>query len=510
MPADAPRAAAVALAAALASGPAPAQEAPRSAIPWLAEAVEAATRGAAPDAEGIDEESIAVSPIGAQRADGAGLLPASASGLPRDAVAGSDPQALADEIAALPVGGPPAMQALVQRILLAELDPPRGVGGAASVLLPARIDALVARGALDRAQALVEAAGTEDGAVFARWADVALLSGEDDALCEAARGRADTALALRAFCLARGDDWPAAALTLETGLAIGAIDAGQGERLARFLDPELYEDMPPPAAPRPMTPLDFRLLDGIGETPPTRGLGLAYAASDLRPTLGWKRRIEAAEQLARAGALDPNRLLALYTDARPSASGGVWDRAAAVQALDATLAGDDACGIGAALPTAIEAMAPAGLVPVLAALYGARAAARAAGCDAAAFERAVEGAQLLALLSGEAAAAAALPRPADPRLAMARDLLSGADPTVPPDDALAAAVARGLAAQDGDDRLDRLAGEGRLAEALLAAVELLSEGGGGDPAAVARGLGVLVRAGFEDVARRATVELLLL
>ena len=59
--------------------------------------------------------------------------------------------------------------------------------------------------------------------------------------------------------------------------------------------------------------------------------------ADLRGNSGWKAEIEAAERLARTGAVPASRLLGLYTDRRPAASGGVWDRVAAVQALDLAL-----------------------------------------------------------------------------------------------------------------------------------------------------------------------------
>lgn len=81
----------------------------------------------------------------------------------------------------------------------------------------------------------------------------------------------------------------------------------------------------------------------------------------LRTTSGWKAQLEAAERLARARALPAGILDQLYTAQRPAASGGVWERAAAVQALDAALATGDAARIGPALVTAFQRMEQAGL-----------------------------------------------------------------------------------------------------------------------------------------------------
>ncbi len=71
-----------------------AQGAPESAIPWLSDSL------AAPQASSTMDEPVAVPltgpeitvmPLGQTRRDAVGLLSARLTGLPRDAVAGSDP-----------------------------------------------------------------------------------------------------------------------------------------------------------------------------------------------------------------------------------------------------------------------------------------------------------------------------------------------------------------------------------------------------------------------------------
>ncbi|NHX27734.1 hypothetical protein HA397_27695, partial [Escherichia coli] len=117
------------------------------------------------------------------------------------------------------------------------------------------------------------------------------------------------------------------------------------------------------------------MFEAIGEPLPTTGLPLAFAQADLRSTSGWKARVEAAERLARSGAISPNRLLGIYTERRPAASGGIWDRVAAIQALDvAVLSGDDD-KIATALPPAWGAMQRSELEVPFAEVYGERLAA---------------------------------------------------------------------------------------------------------------------------------------
>lgn len=471
------------------SGAVAAQDDPLSAIPWLSLPSEApARRGAV--------ETVEVGPLAGGDAV-VGLVPAQLAGLAQDTWTGSEPGRLVASLGALPVHAPPALQDVARALMLAELPAPGG-----SAVLRARVDALVARGAVDAAGALLDLSG-HDPATFQRRFDLALLAGDDDAVCAAFR--ADPSLlsdpAARAWCLMRGGDWAAAWLTAETGRATARLDPEAAEIAFRFLDPDLFEGAPPPDAPARMTPVLYRMLDGIGETPPSRGLGLAYATADLRPTMGWKARVEAGERLARAGTLDPNALLDLYTQGRPSASGGVWDRAAAVQALEAALAsGED---VEAAARVVLERLGPNGLaVPVAKGLAdGLRRAVRDGhGGDAA---------MRLALLSGDGAGAAAVAAraPEDPALSRAAAVARGGVPEAT-GDAFADAVLTGLRAPP-PPRITRMIAQGRMGEALLDVVESLAEGRHADPGAVADGLATLRAAGQGEAARRLAVQLLL-
>ena len=109
--------------------------------------------------------------------------------------------------------------------------------------------------------------------------------------------------------------------------------------------------------------------EAIGEGLPTRALPRAFAHADLRDVVAWRNRIEAAERLARSGAVPPTVLFAAYAEQDPAASGGVWDRAEAIQRLDRAI-GEDAGAVAETLPAAWEAMVTAGTEVAFGAEYG--------------------------------------------------------------------------------------------------------------------------------------------
>ncbi|MCB1376313.1 MAG: hypothetical protein KDJ78_19450, partial [Rhodobacteraceae bacterium] len=215
---------------------------------------------------------------------------------------------------------------------------------------------------LQQAQSLLERAGPNEAAIFRRWFDVSLLTGHEDYACTAMRaapGFAPTMQA-RVFCLARNGDWNAAALTLATGETLGYIDRADGDLLARFLDPDMFEgepDLPPPV---PLTPLDFLMREAIAQPRPPGALPLAFVNADLRREAGWRNQLLAAERLVRSQAITPNTLVDLYTDAKPAASGGIWNRVSAIQALDVALLAHDSEALSQALPDAYAMMEEVG------------------------------------------------------------------------------------------------------------------------------------------------------
>ena len=269
----------------------------------------------------------------------------------------------------------PASAQITRRVLEAQLAPP-AVSDSARIgeFFAARVDQLVDAGALPSARDLLQGAGHNGPDTFRRLFELSLLLGGDEQVCRQmnlATGIATDPEA-RAFCLAQTGDWDAAAVLFLGATRLGMIDAPTAELMSRYLDDASAESGDLLAPPDPINPLDFRLHEAIGQPLPTGDLPLAYAWSDIENHSGWKAQLEAAERLARARALPASILDQLYTAQRPAASGGVWERAAAVQALDAALATGDAARIGPALVTAFQRMEQAGLRDSFAAIAAPR------------------------------------------------------------------------------------------------------------------------------------------
>jgi hypothetical protein len=508
---------ALATLATLAATPLAAQDAgaPLSAIDWLSDSVSTPAvtgpNAAAPNEPAVTAggaiAAVSVARLDAgTRPDALGILGAAVTGLPTDLWGVSSADDLARRIRALSPDMLPSLQALLYTILLAELDPPADGAGTGATLFLARVDKLLEMGALDQANALLERAGVTDPEVFRRRFDVALLIGEEQPLCEVMSDTPEISPTFQAriFCLARAGDWSGAALLLGTGSALGMIPEDDADLLAWFLDPDLYEDEPPLPVPVTPSPLVFRMYEAIGEAIPTAGLPLAFAHSDLRPNIGWKARIEAGERLARTGAVSDNQLLGLYTERRAAASGGVWDRVAALQALEANMAAKNRAGTAQALPAAWQALAEARVEVPIARIHGAALAGM--GLEGEAGPIALR----MGLLSDdyEAVAQAAAPESARDRLLVGIAQGQPGGPGATGADAVA--VLDGFTATRAPVRLASLVEGGRLGEAILRAMTLLSEGTSGELDQVTDALALLRAVGLEDTARRAALEFLIL
>ena len=490
--------------------------APLSAIDWLSRSVTAPPLTPAdpplPDEPPVTDSAAApevtTTPLDAPSPDRVGLLPTNVTGLPQSLWAASDVDTLVALIADRPLASVPAVQDLMITLILAKADPPGGAGPGGEMLL-ARVDRLLNHGALAPAQALIEAADTETPAIFARLFDISLLTGTEDAACELLRAQADLAptYPARVFCLARNGDWRGAALTLNTARALGDISDEEDELLSRFLDPALSEEAEPLAPPSRPSPLVFLIREAIGEGLPTAGLPLAFAHADLRSTASWRSQIEAAERLVRDGLLPAAELFAAYTRQKPAASGGVWDRAAAVQDFDAALQSGEASDIADTLPEAFDAFAQIRAEVAFATLFAE---------------------DLLALPLPENQAVAdlvvrvGLLSPLYETVATSADLADAVDPFLSaiargetPADGLAMtsrdrAVADAFAGADPPERFETLLAEDKLGETILRAIALFNAGLSDDPSLVRDALATFRAVGLETTARRAALQYLLL
>lgn len=486
--------------------------APLSAIDWLSESVASpAALPQAPFAAPVVVEppvasdaaapGITVTPLDGPDATPLGVRTPEAAGLPDAPWVASDAAALTDLLRSPPAETLPSLHDLVVGLMLAPAAPPRGGDGGAFAL--ARVDRLLAMGAIGPARALLASGDLMEPQWFRRWFDVTLLDGTEQEACALLRDHASLAptLEARVFCLARNGDWTAAALTLGTAKALGDVSAEDELLLARFLDPEIGPGAEA-AMDRP-SPLVFRLREAVGDLQPTTGLPLAFAHADLRSTVAWRVQIEAAERLARRGALSPEALRDVYLARRPAASGGVWDHAAAVQALDRAVADGDALAAAAAFESAWALLGDAGLHAPLSRLYGPHL------VDLGLAE---QGANLQAVLLSDAYAEGARALvPATPEEAVWRAVALG-EPFggEAPLDAAQAAVLSGLAEAEPPGALASLIADGRTGEAALRAVDLFGQGLDGDREAVTDALATLRALGLGEVARRAALEFLIL
>lgn len=502
----------------LAPGWGMAQSDPLSSIGWLSEslaedsALRPVPRTPTVATRGAGVAPVSVAPLDVDWPDGIGTLAPSVTGFPADLWGPTTTEAVAARLAGIPNDPLPAVRSALEQLLLAELEPP-AAGGTPGALLVARIDTLLRLGALDAAADLLDETGTSQPELFRRAFDIALLQGREDEGCATLRASPGVSGSLQAriYCLARSGDWAAAALTLDTAAALGQLSPIEDALLARFLDPALAEGVAPLARLPAPTPLEWRMLEAIGERQPTNGLPRAFAHADLRETAGWKTRIEATEKLVRAGALPADALRMVYGERRPAASGGVWERARAVSALERALETGDPGRVGPALETAWQEMNAAGLGLAFARMVATcLAGVPLQGEAAALFYR-------MALLTPEYEAIART-APIE-EFAFASALARGMPPNVTPfqgTDLISAPLAEALGMAFSADAptspapVIALTSEGRFGEAILKALTLISAGREADPGDLGGALAFLRRVGLEDTARQAALQILLL
>lgn len=486
--------------------------APLSAIDWLSQSVTAVTVAPAkPRPPRINEPAVSdnasappvtVTTLDGPSPDPVGLLPSDVTGLPRSLWAGSDEDTLVTLVRAEAMPTLPAIQDFLVVLMLAEADPPFGAGPDGALFL-ARVDKLLDQAALQEAQALLEQAGGDTPDQFRRLFDVALLTGTEDQACTIMEDRPSVAptYPARIFCLARSGDWTTAALTLNTHRVLGDVTEEEEVLLSRFLDLELFEgegSLPPPSR---KSPLVFRMREAIGEGLQTDNLPLAFAHADLRDTAGWKAQLEAAERLIQANAIDPNVLQDLFTSRRPSASGGVWDRVEAFQRFDTAIQSGDPAAIARQLPDVWEAMQVIKSETAFATLY------------ADDLQRlpltgeAKELATTIGLLSDDYEAVANNATDLSPFLvALAKGVPQEVRANTPDERAVQAA----FNGANPPAAIARLIDSGKLGEALLRTIALFEAASAGDTQSMTDALAVFRSVGLEDIARKASLQYLLL
>lgn len=477
-------------------------EAPLSIIDWLGTEERSGPQSAPPVTETAVQPQIEVQPLD-RSAPPIGLVPPSVTGLPVTLWQNSMPEMLTRLIETAPVTGHAPLQSLLYSMLLTEAIPPGGPEGAQALTL-ARIDRLLDLGAIDPAKALIEQAGpTRSPALMTRWADMAFLSGSEDEVCATLAQRPYLAPDRETliFCTARRGDLNAATLLFDISLVLDDLDPRIAPALDRFLHPELFEDAAPLSQPRAPRPLTFRLFEAIGERVPTASLPRRFAVADLRDVAGWKAQLEAAERLARTGAIPSNTLLGLYTERLPAASGGVWERVAAIQRFETALQTRSADAVTKTLTEAWDHMERAGLLVPFADLFATQLA-EIGLTQGEPQRRALE----MALLSPEYEALSRRYTPQAPLDRFLVALAQGTPEAAPAPSALAETIVAGFSAPPD---LPRGLSADRLGETILRAMVLFNRGAEGNLRDLRDAIGVFRALGLEDVARRASLHLMI-
>ncbi|MDX1780873.1 MAG: hypothetical protein R3256_06095 [Thalassovita sp.] len=482
-------------------------QAPLSAIDWLTDpAPEPLIRPAEPAiADTAVIPTIDTVPLGDVRADAVGLLPPQMTGLPASLWQNSRSEDLSDLLAAQKLTALPAMQSLFYTLLLAEAEAPQAAD-TQNMFLLARIDALQELGAVEPVQALLDRAGTGDPELFSRWFDATLLTGDEDSACARLRQGPHLApsYAARVFCTARMGDWTTAALTFDTARALNLLTMQEEALLLHFLDPEMFEGTPLPHPPVRPSPLIFRLREAIGEPMATAPLPRAFSVADLRGMAGWKAQIEAAERLAQTGALAENRLLGIYTDRLPAASGGIWDRVDAVQRFDIALRARDPGAVALSLPKAVTAMKVARLEVPFAELFTDALLQLPLRGDAA------RAAYRVALLSPHYETAAQKYGSELPEMNFLSSLALGTPQSAAPSTEAERAIAEGFAATGMPETFQADIAAGRLGEVILRAMLRYERAVRGEIHELPTALATFRAVGLEDAARQAALQFLLL
>ena len=482
---------------------------PLSAIDWLDDAL-TLVQPVAPPADPVPlgaliPENIAVTPLGVPQLDALGLFDPERIGLPRDLWAQSPTTEIIAALSTLPIDTTPTALQLGFRLLLAEFALPQQADGAEQgSVLNARLDTLLAMGALEQASTLIDASPVQTAALNKRAFDIALLLGEEDRACARMSGQvtADFGHGAQIFCLARRGEWQSAYAMLNTTRALGLLPDADANLLLRFLAEE-DEDFPLPP-PSEITPLGWRILEALGDPISTSALPVAFAYADLRGTSGWRAQLDAAERLTRAGVMQPNRLLGLYGQRRAAASGGVWERVQAVQALDGALTQGDSTSIGRALTTAWPLFSAVELDVALAQMFAERLS------DMPLSGLARERLWTMQMLAQEPPERAAVTAPNSDRARFIMALANGGDLPSINDPAMAVAIHDAFEDTPLPETLALPMQAGAQGVVLLQGLALIAQGAAGDPLGARQGLQALRAVGLDKVARQIAIELLLI
>lgn len=480
---------------------------PLTAIDWLSENIEPVAQKPVepPVSQTAVTPEVSVAPLGENTRKRLGLLPQSVSGLAPSLWSDTSATALVRLLAPAMRQRLPAGQELLVTLLLAEADD-LAIPHQALAWTVARIESLAALGAIDPALAMVRQADpAETPQFFERWLDLSLLSKSEAAACDAlnATPTLSSSFAKRVYCKARMGDFDTASLLFGTAAAVNAFSDTEETLLARFLDPDLFEDDPMPRAPVRPDPLTFRLFEAAGAALPTTSLPTMFAHFDLSTDVGWKAQLEAAERLARIGTLPSNRLLGLYTDRKAAASGGIWDRVRTLQEFDAALSAGDSDAIAEKLPTIWRGMKAADLQTPFSDLF-------AKPISAFALDDPAQHIAFQMMLLSRGFEGTSLPINATSVDRFLVSVAAGKPAAEHATTDMSKAVVDGFSDTSPASPSIETLSNGQIGEEMLRVLSKLADAGRSDTAALSQAIADLRALGLEDFARRAALQALIL
>ena len=351
-----------------------AAQTPLSAIDWLSKANSKFQRSIL-EIKNVDVEKtndIQVSTLNSNEYQAIGLLPIYVTGIPTTIWRNSSFDDLEYSFKTMPTFSYSPIQELVYSLLLAEARPPLNEPSRYA-FLEVRLDKLLNYGAVDPAIALVERASPVPERMIPQLFDISLLSSNNFPICEPVFQNTENRelQAELIYCYARKGDWLTAHLILQTEKVLGDLTDREISLLSRYLEVDFNVDLtallPPPES---ITPLEYRLYEAIGEPIPAEYLPIQFSQSDLSGENGWRAQVIAAERLSLTGAIPENQILGIYTNHRPGASGGMWDRIKVINNLDVAL--DDKENLEESFQDAWKVFKQTNQLTVFAKLFGLR------------------------------------------------------------------------------------------------------------------------------------------
>lgn len=276
---------------------------------------------------------ISVTEIDVSGGQGVGLLQPAQLNLPRNFLSSLEASDLAEAFPQFTSEAPPAVVDLLRFLAKTQFSPPVSDVSPSPYLLR-RLDHLAQTGSIDALEAQLRQVGMASPELFERWLAAAIWLGLEVEPCQAIQNvPGSKPIDALIFCTALNGDFARAVALTEANASLGALSDGQANLILFYLDPDEYEGLPLGPASEGASAVSFLMRFDLGLPTPYLPDTLGPEVKMVNGYGPWKDRLNAAEALARSGALNGTDLFEIYQEGTPPASGQLWDRARAAQEL---------------------------------------------------------------------------------------------------------------------------------------------------------------------------------